>query len=346
MARPFLSLLTSLLMGLAAVAAEARPFTDAAGRTVEVPDKISRVLAAGPPASVLVYVLAPDKLTGWVRAPSDAEKPYLMPSVRDLPAYGRLTGKGGTANMEAVLAAKPDIIIDVGTVNATYASLADKVQSQTGIPYLLIDGSFAKSGETLREVGDLLGVADRAKPLAAYADDTIADLNGKLAAIPVDKRPHVYYGRGPDGLETGLEGSINLEILGSAGATNVAAVAGKGGLTHVSPEQVLSWNPDTILAESDRFAAAVKTDATWSGIQAVKDGRIFVPPSLPFGWFDSPPGINRLIGIRWLEHVLYPQSFPGDLEPEVRDFYKRFYQVDLTDEQLKVLVAGIGATAR
>jgi iron complex transport system substrate-binding protein len=79
-------------------AAEAHEITDAAGRKVEIPDKISRVLAAGPPAAVLVYVLAPDKLTGWVQAPSDAEKPFLIPSVRGLPAYGRLTGKGGTAN--------------------------------------------------------------------------------------------------------------------------------------------------------------------------------------------------------------------------------------------------------
>src|SRR5262249_48375259 len=156
--------------GILPTITQARSITDAAGRKVEIPDRITRVLAAGPPAAVLTYVLAPDKLTGWVRAPDEAGKAYLMPSVRDLPTYGRLTGKGGTANMEAVLAAKPDIIIDVGTVDATYSSLADKVQSQTGIPYVLIDGSFAKSGDTLRVAGDMLGVGDRAKTLADYAD--------------------------------------------------------------------------------------------------------------------------------------------------------------------------------
>src|SRR5262245_16531008 len=221
------------LFGILPTVAQARSITDAAGRKVEIPDRITRVLAAGPPAAVLIYALAPDKLTGWVRAPSDAEKAYLMPSVRDLPTYGRLTGKGGTANMEAVLAAKPDIILDVGTVDATYSSLADKVQSQTGIPYVLIDGSFARTGDTLRTAGDILGVGARAKELADYADGTIKNLNEKLAGIPTDKRPHVYYGRGPEGLETGLAGSINLEILEAAGATNVASAAGKGGLTQV-----------------------------------------------------------------------------------------------------------------
>ncbi|MEZ2126142.1 MULTISPECIES: iron ABC transporter substrate-binding protein [unclassified Sinorhizobium] len=332
--------------GILPTIAQARSITDAAGRKVEIPDKVTRVLAAGPPAAVLTYVLAPDKLTGWVRAPSEAEKVYLMPSVRDLPTYGRLTGKGGTANMEAVLAAKPDIIIDVGTVDATYSSLADKVQSQTGIPYVLIDGSFAKTGDTLRVAGDILGVGDRAKALADHADGVIKDLNEKLAAIPADKRPHVYYGRGPEGLETGLSGSINLEIFEAAGATNVAAAAGKGGLTQVSLEQVLSWNPDTILAENGKFAAAVKSDPLWANVQAVKNGRIFVTPNLPFGWFDSPPGINRMIGIAWLEKLLYPQVFTADLSGEVRDFYKLFYQVDLTDEQLATLLKGIDTTPK
>jgi iron complex transport system substrate-binding protein len=336
----FLTLLSFAILGVLATGAQARMITDAAGRKVEIPDKIARVLPAGPPASILVYVLAPDKLTGWVRAPSDEEKAYLLPSVRDLPAYGRLTGKGGTANMEAVLAAKPDIILDVGTVDATYASLADKVQTQTGIPYVLIDGSFAKSGETLRQVGDLLGVEERAKQLADYSDTAVKKLNDKLGAIPTDKRPKVYYGRGPEGLETGLFGSINLEILEAAGATNVSAAAGSGGLTQVSLEQILSWNPDTILAASGKFAKTVKNDPLWANIEAVKNKRVFVTPSLPFGWFDSPPGINRLIGIAWLEKLFYPQAFSDDLSAEVRAFYKLFYQVDLTDDQVATLLKG------
>lgn len=326
-----------LVLGFGATA-EARPFTDAAGRTVEIPNKVERVLTAGPPASVLIYSLAPEKLVGWVREPSAAEKPYLLPAVRDLPAYGRLTGKGGTANIEAVLAAKPDLIIDVGTVDATYASLADKVQQQTGIPYVLIDGSFAKTPETLKQAGDLIGASTRAGELAAYAETTLKELDEKLATIPEDRRPRVYYGRGAEGLETGLAGSINLEILGAAGAVNVAAAAGKGGLTNVSLEQVLQWDPSIILAADGKFAEKVRTDPLWSGVTAVKEGRVVQTPSLPFGWFDSPPGINRLVGIRWLEHLFYPADFKGDLSTEVHDFYKLFYQVDLTDEQLDALL--------
>jgi iron complex transport system substrate-binding protein len=334
----FLTLLFAVFAHVSGVGAAT--ITDAAGRTVIVPDKIDRVMAAGPPASILLYVLAPEKMVGWVREPGDAEKAYLLPSVHGLPTYGQLTGKGGTANIEAVLAAKPDLIIDVGTVNPTYASLADKVQQQTGIPYVLIDGKFENSAKTLRETGALLGVPDRAEQLGDYADKSLSDLKMGLANIPEAERPKVYYGRGPEGLETGLSGSINMEIIEAVGARNVAAAAGRGGLAQVSPEQVLAWRPDVILAASPRFASTVKSDPVWSGLEAVKSGKIHVTPSLPFGWIDSPPGINRLIGIKWLAETLYPQSFKGDLNSEVTNFFKLFYQVDLDDEHVARLLSG------
>jgi iron complex transport system substrate-binding protein len=74
---------------------------DSAGREVVVPERISRALAAGPPASTLLYTLAPEKMIGWVRTPAPAEKQFFKESVRDLPEHGRLTGRG-TANIENV----------------------------------------------------------------------------------------------------------------------------------------------------------------------------------------------------------------------------------------------------
>ncbi len=82
---------------------------DSAGRKVEIPDRVERVIAAGSPASVLVTILAPEKLIGWNRKPLPEDLPYLPPVVRDLPEIGRLTGRGGTANLEVIIAAKPDL---------------------------------------------------------------------------------------------------------------------------------------------------------------------------------------------------------------------------------------------
>jgi iron complex transport system substrate-binding protein len=103
---PLVGLLAAALCadGFAASAQEApRTVVDSGGRRVEIPARISRVLAAGPPASILLYTLAPEKMIGWVRTPSAEEKAFLHPSMRELPEYGRLTGRGGTANLEVVI---------------------------------------------------------------------------------------------------------------------------------------------------------------------------------------------------------------------------------------------------
>jgi iron complex transport system substrate-binding protein len=321
-------------------AARADTFTDAGGRTITIPDKISKVVAAGPPAEALIYMLAPEKLAGWVKAKSETEKDLLLTSVANLPVLGRLTGEGGEAAIAIIKKAKPDLIIDVGDIDPTYIALANKVQKETGIPYVLIDGHLSKTQDALRQVGDLLDVTDRADKLATYADQLFDDMSTALDLIPKKDRPRIYYGRGPNGLQTGLSGSIDTEIIDVLGAVNVAAQAGKGGLSMVSVQQVVGWNPDVILAEDPAFFASVKKDPAWASIKAVKNGRVYRAPDKPFGWIDSPPGANRLMGYIWLEGLLYPKNFDNDVPAKVRDFYDEFYQVDLWDEELDELFEG------
>ena len=67
---------------------------------------------------------------------------------------------------------------------------------------------------------------------------------------------------------------------------------------------------------------------------------------LPFGWFDYPPGANRLIGLVWLSEILYPDLFRHDLRKEVATFYKLFYHRDPTPQQLDALLGEAGVAPR
>ena len=309
---------------------------DGAGRNVAPPARVSRVFAAGPPASVLLYAVAPEKMLGWAKALSAEERAFLAPPYRDLPELGRLTGRGNTANLERVAALAPDLIVDIGEIDRTYASLADRVQQQTGIAYVLLDGAFEKSAEAIRTLGRLVGAEARAETLARYADG-VMDAIAAAAATPREQRPRVYYGRGATGLETGRAGSITTELLEMV-AHNVAETAGEGGLTNVSPEQILAWAPDVIIAQDRRFRDALFSDVRWAALKPVRERRVFLQPTLPFGWIDAPPGINRLIGVRWLREVLYGDA--TDLRAEVGRFYELFYRVTLSDDQLHTLLEG------
>jgi iron complex transport system substrate-binding protein len=159
-----------------------------------------------------------------------------------------------------------------------------------------------------------------------------------VAKVPPGRRPRVYYGRGPQGLNTGLAGSISAEFIEQLGAVNVAAELGRGGLVQVSIEQVLRWNPDVVITIDSNFYAAARGHPLWRELPAIRAGRIHLAPNVPFGWIDFPPSINRLIGLRWLARILYPEAFPEDLRPVVREFYTRCYHQTPSESQLDQLL--------
>jgi iron complex transport system substrate-binding protein len=318
--------------------ARAAVITDAAGRTVPVPQYVARVFPAGPPAAILLYTLAPDLLLGWPRANRPEECAFMLPDICARPEVGRITGRGNTANLEIVLALKPDLILDVGSTSGTFVSLAQRVQEQTGIPYALLDGRFDAIPKTYRTLGELLGRREEAGKLARYAEDTMHAVLDRVRAIPPDMRPRVYYARGPRGLVTGLGGSINVETIELLGRNVAGGTA--GGLANVSIEQVLLWNPDVIVTIDQDFAANVLKDPAWASVAAVRNKRVHLSPKMPFGWVDFPPSVNRLIGLWWLGKILYPDRFPEDLKGLMRDFYATFYHVTPSDAQIDHVLAG------
>ena len=167
--------------------ARAASVTDGAGRIVLVPARVERVFPAGPPAAIFLYTLAPELLIGWPRANRPEEREFLLPEVGGRPEVGRITGRGNTANLEVVLALKPDLILDVGSVNATYISLADRVQQQTGIPYALLDGRFEGIPLSYRTLGALIGRREQGESLARNAEDTMKTITQRVGSITPDR---------------------------------------------------------------------------------------------------------------------------------------------------------------
>src|SRR5579863_3780896 len=157
-----LAVLCWMLCALPAAADEKREVADGAGRHVTVPAHIGRVFAAGSPAAITLLTLAPDKLLGWTEPLREDAKAYMPPAQAALPVLGRLTGRASTANAESVFNAKPDIILDLGEVDPNHVSLADRLQQQIGVPYLIFDGSFRRTPELYAELGALLGEPKKA----------------------------------------------------------------------------------------------------------------------------------------------------------------------------------------
>ena len=264
----------------------------------EVPARVERVYAAGGPASILLYTLAPEKMLGWTRALGPGGAAFVPARYADLPTLGRLTGRGNTANVEVVLAARPDVILDYGSLTATYGRSPTACSSRPACPTAL-------RREPLRHPGCLRArgrPARRGRTAAASSAGTRSACSprptGAWRACPPRSGPRVYYARGPKGLDTAARGSINVESLDRLGARNVAdklgvrrlgrrlpgAGAGLGSRRSSWRSIRPSWRRSAPIPCGRACARCGKGACTWSRRR-------------PFPWVDFPPSVNRLIGL-------------------------------------------------
>ncbi|MFO1301012.1 MAG: ABC transporter substrate-binding protein [Burkholderiaceae bacterium] len=311
-------------------------FVDDAGRRVPIGASVRRVFPAGPGVGlpVLPGPRSAARLDAARCAPTRPRS--CCPRSLPLPELGRLTGRGSTVALESVLAMRAELIVDVGAVAPTYSSLADQVQRQTGVPYLLLDGAFERTESTLRRLGSALGLTARAESLARGTRailDAAAELRAGLAE---GDRPRVLLARGPTGLVTSA--GLNAEVLDQVGAINVARVDAPN-LALVSLEQVSAWRPDWILASDLSFVAQLDRHPVWSRLPAVRARRVLLIPRVPFGWFDAPPALNRLIGIEWLSAVFIRGACDDRLDERLAATFEWLYHRRPSIGQMRALLA-------
>jgi len=319
----------------------ARTIVDMTGRSVEVPDKIERVFGSSPPSTYMIYTIDSSLIVGlnFNHAKGHNESSNMLdPRFMALPIVGGLQGGGNSISRETLISLRPDVIFSWNT-NAS-DSLAEYLFQSSHIPTINVD---LESIESLPKAytffGEVLGAQKRAMILSAYASVAL-EKTKEIVNSFAKKRPVVYYAEGHDGLSTECDQSFHYESIKFAGAINPHLCNTKGGmgLEKVTLEQVLLYNPDIIIAQDKSFFDAVKTDPRWRFIRAVKEGRIFLVPKVPFNWIDRPPSFMRLLGVRWLTHVLYNVPNATDFQQEMKDFYMLFLHVTLSDEQIKTIL--------
>lgn len=330
-----------------AAAPSGRTIVDMAGRSVTVPSTIRSVYSTSPMGEVMIYTLAPGKITGTTWNPSADERRFLVNEYNKKPVLGGWFGKNTTGNPEVIIKAKPDIVLSIGYLDKTDISAAERIERQLGTPVVMVDGRLNSLDTSYRFVGGLIGEQRRADTLARYCRQTLDTVAAVTASVQMQKRVRVYYAEGLSGLETDPKGSMHAEVLDMVGGVNVADVPiVRGyGRAAVSLEQLLLWKPEMIIVQVDHgFAhgtenfAKIMADPTWQNLDAVKNKRVYEIPSLPFGWFDRPPSVNRIIGLRWLANLLYPDRMKLDMRADTRRFYALFYFKKLNDTECAELL--------
>ena len=218
----------------------------------------------------------------------------------------------------------------------------DELQTQLGIPVILVNGRFPERASAYRFLGKVFGEEERCEKLAVYCEQTLNDVNEKVSAILEEDRVTLYYAEKPNGLATEPETSSHFAVFKYAGAVNVADVEDVqgSGMTPVNLEQIIQWDPEVIFMGGGKNSPyeEITTNPNWANIKAVKEGRVYEAPGIPYSWIDRPPSSQQYLGVRFVANILYPDVFQYDMAQEVKDFFELFYDIELSEEDVDFLL--------
>lgn len=311
-------------------------FTDDLGRTVNVPSDITSVTPSGSMAQVILLTFDQSKISGLTTAMNDEERAYYPDLNDDIPVLGTFYGKKANLNKEALIVVNPDVVIDIGEIKGSADEMIsdlDVLEEQIGIPVVFIESYLADSANTYIRLGELLGDEERGKELASYAEEAVAfaedmkELFGGTVSF--------YYSSSLDGLEAIPSGNFHGEVLEAVGGVNVVPSTFSSGGNAISLEQLFLWNPDVIiLSNEDAYNSILAETSSWQTLDAVKNSRVYLVPEIINNWIDSPPSINRLIGIWWAADVFYGSQAGADVRAEAERFYTLFYGYGISEDEL------------
>ena len=315
-----------------------RTFTDSLGREVFLPEAVEKIAVSGPAAQIMLFSLCPEKMVGIAEKWDASAQEYLDAEYAELPLLGQLYGGKGELNLETLLDSGAQVVIDVGEPKDTAAEDLDALQEQTGIPFVHITLTLEGTPEAYRALGELTGMEQEAETLAEFCGGIYE--HAKELSERVDKVEALYI-TGRAGDHVIARGSYHSEILDMM-CSNLAVVdapTAKGSGNEVSLEQIMVWDPETIIFSDESIFDTVAADPAWQTLQAIESGHYYEVPAEPYNWMGFPPSVQRSLGLVWLSELCYGEESEFDFEETIRRCYDLFYHCDLTDQQLETLMA-------
>ena len=323
--------------------AETISFTDSLDRTVELPADITRIAPSGAVATMILAAIAPECMVTVNAAPSESQMAFLPANLADLPETGQMYGSKANLNLETLLSADPQVVIDLGDKKGDMVEDLDALQEQIGIPVIFIEADLPHMAAAFRTLGGLLsGKADRGEELASLVDRTTAMAEENAAKITDDMKVRAMYTTGEDGLGTNAAGSVQAQVLDMVGVENavvVEDVSNKGGGNIISLEQLYNFDPDVILFAAGSIYDTVADDAAWSQLTAISTGKYYEIPGSPYSWLSGPPSMNMILGVWWLGNLIYPEIYDYDMAAMTQELYKTLWGYDLSADEVTALLS-------
>ncbi|WP_186843788.1 ABC transporter substrate-binding protein [Acetobacterium tundrae] len=310
--------------------AQEKTITDMDGNAVQLPAKVEKIGTSWPGfINTLCVAGGADKIV----ASSDQIKnyPWALKIFPNLSSVNYPFSTAGTS-IEELIKNKPDVVF------LRSGDDIDKIK-EAGIPVVMIDyknNSINDMVDAVTLVGSILGDSET-KQAAKYKDfvtKNVDKINSVTSKVSDAQKPKVL-ALSVTGSKLSTWGSniIQNEEIKIAGGVNVAE-NDISGSKEVSMEQVLQWNPDDIfLVGNLTDRTNLLNDSKFSQLSAVINGKVFVVPKGVFVW--SNLGSETALYLPWMAKNLYPDQLKDlDISAQTKDFYKTFFNYNLSDDEL------------
>ena len=314
-------------------------FTDDCGREVALPGDISRIVATGPLAQIVLFSIAPDMLVGLAAKWSASADGIVPKEYLELPYFGQLYNTANL-NLEELALAAPQVIVDIGRTMSAGSEDMDTLQQQTGIPTVFLSASWDALPQTYRALGQLLGREEEGEKLASFCERVYTRTLSILEQVGENKVTALYI-KGEQGTSVLAKGSPHAEALDLL-TENLAVVdspSSKGSGNEVTMEQLALWDPELILFDADNIYDTAAELDTWNTLSAIAGGSYLEVPEGPWNWMGTPSASQRYLGLIWLTAQLYPQYCDYDVQAEILEYYELFCHCTLTQQQYEKLTA-------
>lgn len=324
---------------------EFRQMTDAAGNTVEVPARVSRIAVTPIPWSSVIYAIdgTAERMVcihpGAIKAYEGSFFEKMVPDYAKLDTS--CIGTDFSINMEEMVnkGVQAVVIWDYQTDEA------EQLKELGIAPIMLKNETVEELQDSFRAIGELLGKEEKAQEFIDLYGEVYEKMQSYQEEVAKAEKPKVLYLRTS---ELKLQGNDNFikEALELGGGDNVAADS-----SDLNMEEILEINPDIIfLSWFDEFTPEDlynnKIDGQdWSSVKAVQEKRVYKTPIGVYRW--DAPGVETPLMMMWLATKMQPEIFADfDMEQEIRDYFQTYFATDVTQADIdQILCADVNSAS-
>jgi iron complex transport system substrate-binding protein len=315
--------------------------TDSFGREVFIPDEVQNIACLYSFAGYAVSLLGRGE--DLVAVPDGLQRDVMLMEIVPQVEKAAVPRKSGKINIEELLRQKPDIVIIRGDTAHDEKELEQL--DKANLTYIVVDyTNIEEQQQAISIIGELIGRPEQAKAFNDYYNDIIKKVGDVVTGMPEGGRARMYHSEN-QALRTIHNSALPADWSRAAGVINVS-VDEKLNLVnndyYASLEQVLLWNPEVIIANENTAVKYILGNPQWSGIKAVREGRVYQLPQGISRW-GHPGSVETPLAILWTAKMVYPELFEHiDMKSEVEYFYKEFFGYQLSAEMIEQVLNGEG----